>query len=204
MPMWHDRHRTGQTVDQHGIDGFSVAHAVAPSRSLQNVRRIGHRFGAASYHGVHVADADRFHRVDDGLHPGTAHPVHGFGRHFDRQPGLKRGLTRHVHPRARPGAHNPMTVSPTSAGFTRARAIASRIATAPRSTADKSFNTPPNDPIGVRHALRITVSKSFDIVFRVPSLRCYHRSTMKTRTPRLSSNAGCHCRVGWNDCERRC
>src|SRR5438094_2899726 len=56
---------------------------------------------------------------------------------------------------------HPMTTSLTSALFTPARAIASRMTMAPRSTADKSLNTPPNDPIGVRHALRITVSKSF-------------------------------------------
>jgi hypothetical protein len=37
-----------------------------------------------------------------------------------------------------------------------ARQMAARITTAPRSAADKSFSAPPNDPIGVRHALRIT------------------------------------------------
>ena len=53
-----------------------------------------------------------------------------------------------------------MTTSATSAGFTLARAIASRMTTAARSTADTSLNTPPKDPIGVRQALRMTASSS--------------------------------------------
>src|SRR6185436_14979781 len=53
---------------------------------------------------------------------------------------------------------HPMTTSPMSAGLTFARAIASRITTAPRSTADTSLRAPPNEPIGVRQALRITAS----------------------------------------------
>src|ERR1700686_3826265 len=53
-----------------------------------------------------------------------------------------------------------MITSPISAGATEARATASRTATAPRSAADTSLNTPPNAPIGVRQALRMTASKS--------------------------------------------
>ena len=45
----------------------------------------------------------------------------------------------------------------------KARAIASRTTMAPRSAALTSFNAPPNAPIGVRHALRITASKSLSI-----------------------------------------
>ena len=37
-----------------------------------------------------------------------------------------------------------------------ARAIASRMTIAPRSAAERSLSTPPNDPIGVRQALRMT------------------------------------------------
>src|SRR5216684_4884487 len=53
-----------------------------------------------------------------------------------------------------------MITSPISAGATAARAMAPRTATAPRSAADTSLNDPPNAPIGVRHALRMTVSAS--------------------------------------------
>src|ERR1700730_16981482 len=49
-----------------------------------------------------------------------------------------------------------MITSPISAGEMDARSMAPRIATAPRSTADTSLNAPPNAPIGVRHALRMT------------------------------------------------
>ena len=45
-------------------------------------------------------------------------------------------------------------------GVTRARDMASRITAAARSTAETSFNAPPNDPIGVRHALRMTASNA--------------------------------------------
>src|SRR4051812_4909051 len=55
---------------------------------------------------------------------------------------------------------HPMITSPISAGSIPARAIASRITTAARSTADTSLNTPPNDPIGVRQALSITASST--------------------------------------------
>src|SRR5262249_45869543 len=55
---------------------------------------------------------------------------------------------------------HPISTSSMSAGDTFARAIASRIATAPRSTADKSLSAPPNDPIGVRHALTRSASTS--------------------------------------------
>src|SRR6476620_10350355 len=51
-----------------------------------------------------------------------------------------------------------MITSPMSFASTPARAIASRMTTAPRSTADTSLNTPPNEPIGVRHALKMTAS----------------------------------------------
>src|SRR5947209_19316593 len=54
----------------------------------------------------------------------------------------------------------PSTTSPTSAGETRARQIASRTTMAPRSAAEMSFNAPPNAPIGVRQAPRTTTSKS--------------------------------------------
>src|SRR4029450_1101254 len=54
----------------------------------------------------------------------------------------------------------PATPAPVSAPLTSARAMASLITTAPRSAADTSLNTPPNAPIGVRQALRITVSNS--------------------------------------------
>src|SRR6186997_3012970 len=61
----------------------------------------------------------------------------------------------------------PSTTSPTSAFATPARVIASRMTTAPRSAADTSFRAPPNDPIGVRQALRMTASKS---LFKSPYL----------------------------------
>src|SRR5581483_7357846 len=40
------------------------------------------------------------------------------------------------------------------------RDSASRTTTVPRSTAERSLSDPPNDPIAVRHALRMTHSKS--------------------------------------------
>src|SRR5262245_38453760 len=57
----------------------------------------------------------------------------------------------------------PITASPTSSGFTPVRSIASRITIAPRSTAPRSLNTPPNAPIGVRHAPATTTSKSLSM-----------------------------------------
>src|SRR5436190_12813651 len=54
----------------------------------------------------------------------------------------------------------PSTTSPTSSFVTPALAIASRMTTAPRSAAGTSFKAPPNEPIGVRHAPRMTTSKS--------------------------------------------
>src|SRR5436190_5588299 len=58
---------------------------------------------------------------------------------------------------------HPITASPTSSGFTPVRAIASRITIAPRSTAPRSLNAPPNAPIGVRHAPATTTSKSLSM-----------------------------------------
>src|SRR5687768_12366954 len=53
---------------------------------------------------------------------------------------------------------HPMITSPMSDGATFARPIASRITTAPSSAADRSLRAPPKEPIGVRHALRMTAS----------------------------------------------
>src|SRR5262245_39692965 len=81
----------------------------------------------------------------------------------------------------------PITTSPMSAAFTSARAIASRIATAPRSAADRSLNTPPNAPIGVRHALTITVSKSLMLRLYVLRFRDFWRVNgrlLPARSPR--------------------
>src|SRR4051812_35429555 len=50
----------------------------------------------------------------------------------------------------------PSTTSSTSRGSTPARATASRMTMAPRSTAERSFSAPPKDPMGVRQALRMT------------------------------------------------
>src|SRR5262245_51869144 len=55
---------------------------------------------------------------------------------------------------------HPNNTSSTSDGATFARAIASRMATAPRSAADRSLRAPPNDPIGVRQALTSNASMS--------------------------------------------
>src|SRR5215510_814299 len=55
---------------------------------------------------------------------------------------------------------HPINTSSTSAGETLARANASRIATAPRSAADRSLSAPANDPMGVRHALTSSASMS--------------------------------------------
>src|SRR5262245_5325305 len=57
----------------------------------------------------------------------------------------------------------PRMTSPMSSRATFDRAIASLTATAARSTDVRSLNAPPNDPIGVRHALRITASKFLSI-----------------------------------------
>src|SRR5438309_1156851 len=64
-----------------------------------------------------------------------------------------------------------MMTSPTSAGATVARAIASRITIAARSDAERSFRAPPNEPIGVRQALRITASRSLGIQGLPPPVR---------------------------------
>jgi hypothetical protein len=50
-----------------------------------------------------------------------------------------------------------MMTSPIVAGSMSARAIASRITIAPSFDAGTSLSEPPNDPMGVRHALRMTV-----------------------------------------------
>src|SRR5262249_38550177 len=55
---------------------------------------------------------------------------------------------------------HPISTSSTSAGATLARTSASRMTTAPRSAAVRSFSAPPNDPIGVRHALTSSASIS--------------------------------------------
>src|SRR5258706_6392895 len=63
------------------------------------------------------------------------------------------------YPRKSPAwSTQPRMTSPISGGGTFARAIASRTATAPRSTADRFLNAPPNAPMEVRHALRMTAS----------------------------------------------
>ncbi len=145
--------RAGQPFAQHRVDDLGVAHAVAPARALQQVRRVRHRLGAARDDRVDVADANRFDGVDDSLQPGPADAIDGFAGHLDRQAGLERRLARDVHARARlqHAAHDARRRHRRASR--RARAIASRITTAPRSTALTSFSAPPNDPIGVRHAL---------------------------------------------------
>src|SRR5881394_3613358 len=50
----------------------------------------------------------------------------------------------------------PMMTSPRSTALMAARRIASRMTTAPRSAAERSLNTPPKDPIGVRQADKMT------------------------------------------------
>src|SRR6185369_3772639 len=55
---------------------------------------------------------------------------------------------------------HPITTSSRSPADTFARSSACRMTTAPRSAAERSFSAPPNDPIGVRHALTSTASMS--------------------------------------------
>src|SRR5581483_10638549 len=64
---------------------------------------------------------------------------------------------------------HPRMTSPTSSFATPARAIASRTTTAPSCAALMSLSAPPNEPIAVRHALRMTTSKS---LFKAPYLVC--------------------------------
>ena len=65
--MWQSFDRAGQPFGQHRVDRFGVAHAVAPARALQQVRRVRHRLGAAGDDDVDVADANRFDGVHDRL-----------------------------------------------------------------------------------------------------------------------------------------
>ena len=90
-------HRAGEPLGDHRIDDLAVAHPVAPARPLQDVRRVGHRFGAAGDHRVDVADANRFDGVHDRLQAGAADAIDGFARHLDRQPGLEPRLPGDVH-----------------------------------------------------------------------------------------------------------
>jgi hypothetical protein len=70
---------------------------VSPIAQVQQVRRVGHRLGAAGDHGVNVADADCFDRMHHRLHPGSADPVHGFAWHLDRKSRPQPGLPGDVH-----------------------------------------------------------------------------------------------------------
>ena len=78
-----------------------MAHPIAPARALQQVGRVGHRFGAAGHDDVDVADAQRLDRVDNGLQSGAADAVDRFRRHLERQPRFQRRLPRDVHAGAR-------------------------------------------------------------------------------------------------------
>jgi len=78
-----------------------VPHAEAPARALEDIRRIGHRFGSARKNEIDVADARRLDRVDDRLQAGSADAIDGLARHFLRHPRFDRRLARDVHPRAR-------------------------------------------------------------------------------------------------------
>ena len=129
-----------------------MAHPIAPARALQQVRRIAHRLGAAGDHHVHVAGVRRLDRVDDRLQTRAAHAVHRLAGHLWGSPALSAACRATFMPGA--GLqHAPHDHVAHVLGLTPARAIASRITTAPRSAAVKSLSAPPNDPIGVRQAL---------------------------------------------------
>ena len=73
----------------------------------------------------------------------------------------------------------PRITSPTSSPVMPARAMASRTTIAPSCGADRSFNAPPNDPMGVRHADNRTASLMF--VNRLELVYSARKATRRSR-----------------------
>ena len=150
--------RARQPFAEHRIDDLAVAHPVAPPRALQQIRRVRHRLGAAGDDRVDVADANRFDGVHDRLQARAADAVDRFAGHLDRQPGLERRLTRHVHAGA--GLQDAAQDDVADVGRRDLRAARS-LRESPRRRGrrpDRSLSAPPKEPIGVRQALRMTAS----------------------------------------------
>ena len=93
--------RAGQPLVQHRVDRVAVAHAIAPPRAREQIRRVRHRLCAAGNHRVHIADADRLDGVHDRLHSGSADAVDRLARNLDRKPRFQSRLSGDVHSRAR-------------------------------------------------------------------------------------------------------
>ena len=88
--------RAPQTVSDHGIDHFAVAHPQPVTNARQQIRAVAHRFHAAGDGDVDVAGADTLVGEHHRFEPGTAHLIDRHCRDVIWQASAERRLTRGV------------------------------------------------------------------------------------------------------------
>jgi hypothetical protein len=76
------------------VDELAVTHAIAATRLEQQVGSVRHRFEPAREDDARVAGEDLVAGEHHGFHAGSAHLVHGRGRHTGRHAGRQRCLSR--------------------------------------------------------------------------------------------------------------
>ena len=151
--------RIPQTILDHDIDEFAVAHTQTPtSFAAGNKRSVGHAFHTAGNDDVVIASQDGLSSQFHTFQAGTADFIDSKSRNFNRQASFDGCLTSRVLAQS---SLEDVTKNDFVNFFTRdiSSFQASLMTIAPSSGADRGSRLPPNLPIAVLTALAITTSR---------------------------------------------
>src|SRR4029453_2120034 len=86
-----------QSVAQHTIIENPIAHAVAPTASRYEIRRLVHVLHASRHRNIDIAEGDFLCSGEDALRPRATDPIDGECWGGDREPGVDGSLTGGIH-----------------------------------------------------------------------------------------------------------
>src|SRR5215468_5544211 len=86
-----------QSVAQHTVIEHPIAHAVTPSASRHEIRRLVHVLHAPRHRDIDIAEGDFLRSRDDRLRTRAADPIDGERWSGDREPGVDASLAGGVH-----------------------------------------------------------------------------------------------------------
>src|SRR5215470_17372171 len=86
-----------QSVAQRTVIKHPISHAVAPTASRYEIRRLVHVLHAPRHRDIDVAEGDLLRSGDDGLRSRAADPIDGESWGGDREPGVNGSLAGGIH-----------------------------------------------------------------------------------------------------------
>src|SRR5262245_62265140 len=86
-----------QSVAQHTVIEHAITHAVAPTASRNEIRRLVHVLHASRHRDIDIAEGDLLRSGDDGLRSRAADPINGECWSGDRKPGVDASLSGGIH-----------------------------------------------------------------------------------------------------------